>query len=64
MSCITSTMTPQAPALTLSCERAASALRLVCALVCSNSVGTVELLYVEEGVLLTDQGDVFTVRRQ
>lgn len=52
MSCITSTMTPQAPAL-----------KLTCALVCSNSVGTVELLYVDEGVLLTDEGDVFTVRK-
>ena len=39
-------------------------LTLTCALVCGSSLGTVELLYVDEGVLLTDNGEVMTVRRQ
>ena len=39
-------------------------LTLTCALVCGSSLGTVELLYVDEGVLITDNGEVMTVRRR
>lgn len=53
MSCITSTMIPQPPAL-----------KMTCAIVCGNSLGTVELLYVKDGVLLTNEGDVLTVRKR
>lgn len=64
MSCITSTITPQPRMLSMTATPQPKLLTLTCALVCGSSLGTVELLYVEEGVLLTDNGEVMTVRRQ
>lgn len=64
MSCITSTITPQPRMLSLGVTPQPKALTMTCALVCGSSLGTVELLYVDEGVLLTDNGEVMTVRRQ
>jgi len=54
---------PKAASLKLTAAPAPTALKLVCALVCATSVGTVELLYANDQLLLTSAGEVFTVPR-